>query len=82
MERKLVMKVLPIVWQRLVTADGETCDRCGNTDLEMVHAVEILKQELHPLGIEPVLHTKTMSENEFKAHPEESNRIWIGNKTL
>nr|WP_321238050.1 DUF2703 domain-containing protein [uncultured Tolumonas sp.] len=76
------MKVLPIVWQRLVTADGETCERCGNTYLEMVHAVEILKQELHPLGIEPVLRTKTMSENEFKAHPEESNRIWIGNKTL
>ncbi len=31
-----MMKVLPIVWQRLVTADGETCDRCGNTYLEMV----------------------------------------------
>lgn len=76
------MKLLPIVWQRLVTADGEACERGGNTYIEMLHAVEILRQELHPLGIKPVLCTRTISENEFKAHPKESTRIWICNKSL
>lgn len=76
------MKILPIVWQRLVTEDGETCDRCGHTYLEMLRAVEQLQEQLSPLGIEPVLRTKNISEQEFKAHPWESNRIWIGDKSL
>lgn len=76
------MKILPIVWQRLVTSNGETCERCGNTYMEMLRAVEALREQLSPLGIEPVLRTKTISEEEFKAHPQESNRIWLGNKTL
>lgn len=76
------MKILPIVWQRLVTEDGETCARCGNTYLEMLRAVEDLREQLSPLGIEPVLRTKTISEQEFKADPAESNRIWIGGQPL
>ena len=76
------MKILPIVWQRLVTEDGKTCERCGNTYLEMLRAVELLREELILLGIEPVLRTKTISEQEFKAHPLESNKILIGNKPL
>jgi len=76
------MKILPITWQRLVTADGETCERCGNTYMEMLRAVEKLKEQLSPLGIEPVFRTKTLSIREFRAHPQESNRIWIGDKPL
>ncbi len=75
-------KILPIVWQRLVTADGETCERCGSTYMEMLRAVEKLREQLAPLGIEPVLRTKTLTEHEFKAQPQESNRIWIGDKPL
>ena len=75
-------KILPIVWQRLVTADGETCERCGNTYMEMLRAVEKLREQLAPLGIEPVLRTQSLTEHEFKAQPQESNRIWIGNKPL
>ena len=76
------MKILPIVWQRLVTNNGETCTRCGNTYLEMLRAVEQLREVLTPLGIEPVLRTKTISEEEFKAQPLESNKILIGGKPL
>ncbi len=75
-------KILPIVWQRLVTADGETCERCGNTYMEMLRAVEKLREQLAPLGIEPVLRTQSLTEHEFKVQPQESNRIWIGDKPL
>jgi len=76
------MKVLPVVWQRLVNDDGKTCDRCGNTYLEMLRAIEILREKLTPIGIEPILRTKTISEDEFKKSPIESNKIWIANKPL
>ena len=76
------MKILPIIWQRLVTNNGETCNRCGNTYLEILRAVEQLREVLAPLGIEPVLRTKTISEQEFKAQPLESNKILIGGKPL
>ena len=77
-----MMKILPIIWQRLVTPKGETCERCGNTYMEMLRAVETLREQLSPLGIEPVLRTKIISEQEFKTHPQESNRIWIADKPL
>ena len=76
------MKILPIIWQRLDTPKGETCERCGNTYMEMLRAVETLREQLSPLGIEPVLRTKIISEQEFKTHPQESNRIWIADKPL
>lgn len=75
-------KILPIVWQRLVTADGETCERCGNTYMEMLRAVEKLREQLAPLGVEPILRTKTLTEQEFRTQPQESNRIWIDDKPL
>jgi hypothetical protein len=33
------MKTLPIVWKRLVSEDGKTCERCGATHQEMQRAV-------------------------------------------
>ena len=50
--------------------------------MEMLRAVETLREQLSPLGIEPVLRTKIISEQEFKTHPQESNRIWIADKPL
>jgi hypothetical protein len=44
----------------------------------MLRAIELLREELIPLGIEPVLRTKTISEQEFKAQPLESNKILLG----
>ncbi|MEN6487579.1 MAG: DUF2703 domain-containing protein [Syntrophaceae bacterium] len=71
------MKKLPIIWQRLVNSEGDTCDRCNATYKEMQHAVEKLKQSLQPLGIEPTLEIKEIDEISFKTKPLESNRIWI-----
>lgn len=76
------MKTLPIVWQRLVNAQGRTCPRCHATGDEVQRAVERLKAALVPLGIEPVLKTTELDEAAFLAKPSESNRIWIAGKPL
>ncbi len=76
------MKPLPIVWQRLVSPEGKTCDRCNATYQEMQRAVGKLKAALGPLGIEPTLETREIDEQAFKADPSESNRIWIAGRPM
>ncbi len=76
------MKPLPIVWQRLVSPEGKTCDRCNATYQEMQRAVGKLKAALAPLGIEPTLETREIDEKAFKADPSESNRIWIAGRPM
>jgi len=76
------MKPLPIVWKRLVSPEGKTCDRCGATYLEMLRAIEKLTQSLRPLGIEPTLEIREIDERTFKANPSESNRIWIAGSPM
>lgn len=76
------MKSLPIIWQRLVTSDGRTCDRCSVTYQEMQRAFGKLKEALRPLGIEPTLDVREIDETAFKANPSESNRIWIGGRPM
>lgn len=76
------MKPLPILWQRLVSAEGKTCDRCSATHQEMERAIEKLKVSLRPLGIEPRLEIREIDEGSFKAAPSESNRIWIAGRPM
>lgn len=76
------MKQLDILWQRLVSAEGKTCDRCGATYLEMQRAVAILRDSLRPLGIEPRLAIREIDERSFRENPSESNRIWIAGKPM
>lgn len=74
------MKLLPIIWQRLVSSDGKTCDRCNATYQEMQRAISKLKEALRPLDIEPTLETREIDEESFKADPSASNRIWIAGR--
>lgn len=76
------LRVLPIVWQRLVTDAGETCERCGSTETEVRRAVATLAEALRPLGIEPRLEVRALSQADFSADPSESNRIWVAGRTL
>ncbi|MBI4938700.1 MAG: DUF2703 domain-containing protein [Nitrosomonadales bacterium] len=76
------MKPLPILWKRLVSPEGKTCDRCSATHQEMQRAIEKLKQSLRPLGIEPSLEIREIDEESFKADPSESNRIWIAGRPM
>lgn len=70
------MKTLTIFWQRLVK-NGQTCDRCGGTALELQKAIDRLMSALAPLGFEPRLDTQQIDEPTFSSSPLESNRIWI-----
>lgn len=76
------MKPLTIVWQRLVSPEGKTCDRCSATYRQMERAIAKLDQSLRPLGIEPRLEIREIDERSFKADPSESDRIWIGERPL
>lgn len=75
------MKTLPILWQRLVSG-GETCPRCAGTGDEVERAYQQLREQLMPLGIEPVLEAREIDEAAFKANPSESNRVWIAGKPM
>lgn len=76
------MKSLPIVWQRLVTSGGKTCDRCDATYQGLQRGIRRLTEILRPLGMEPTLETKEIDERSFRASPAESNRLWIAGKSL
>ncbi|MDE3041141.1 MAG: DUF2703 domain-containing protein [Nitrospirota bacterium] len=76
------MKSLPIIWQRLVSSEGKTCDRCDTTQKEMQRALGKLKEALLPLGIEPTLEVRAIDEESFKANPSESNRVWIAGRPM
>ena len=76
------MKPLHIVWQRLVSAEGQTCDRCGATYDGLQRATAKLKAALSPLGVEPTLETIEIDERAFKADPSASNRLWIADRPL
>lgn len=76
------MKTLPIIWQRLVDAEGATCPRCHDTGQAIRDAFERLKLVLAPLGIEPTLECREIDAGTFQSAPSESNRIWIAGKPL
>ena len=76
------MTSLPIVWQRLVNADGETCERCRATRLEVERALTVLEDALPHLGIEPELEFRELDQAAFDKEPGQSNRVWIAGKAL
>jgi hypothetical protein len=75
------MKPLLITWKRLVK-DGETCQRCGSTQQNVLGAITKLDAALRPLGIQPALDTLEIDDASFRADPSESNRIWIAGKPM
>jgi hypothetical protein len=76
------MPELRILWQRLVDDAGNTCERCRNTQLELDHAVQTLKQALSPLGLKPILEEGSLDARKFASDPSQSNRIWINGRAL
>lgn len=75
------VKTLRIRWVRLIS-EGETCQRCGSTEVELEKAISTLGQSLAPMKIEVVLEKHELSLAEFKKDPLRSNQIWINNRPL
>lgn len=74
--------VLKMSWQRLVSEEGETCERCGITQEEFRQAVGMLRESLRPLGIEVEPSETSLSPEEFKGDVLASNRVLIGDRTI
>ena len=74
--------VLTVNWQRMVTDDGATCDRCGSTGEELRKAVDTLREALAPLGITVESTEEELSTTEFASNVIGSNRIMIGGRLL
>ena len=74
-------RALAIVWQRLVTGDS-TCPRCATTQQAVERAVAVLAEVLAPLGITPMLKSRSIDREAFERAPGESNRIWIAGRPL
>jgi len=75
-------KVLKITWQRLVDEKGQTCERCGSTEKELQKAFQSLKKSLAPLGIKVALEEKALDPATCAKDISQSNRIWVGERTL
>ena len=76
------MEVMTVKWQRLVSQQGKTCDRCAATQSEVERAVAVLTDVLRPLGIQPRLQIGEIDPAAFAEDPSESNRIWISGRPL
>jgi len=76
------MNVLQIRWQRLLDEKGQTCDRCGTTEIMVEEAVNKLKGSLKGLGIDVVLEKSAISSSEFTKDTLQSNRIWVAEKPI
>jgi hypothetical protein len=76
------MKTLTIRWQRLVDENGQTCERCGLTEIEVQKAFQDLEKSLAPLGVKVVLEEKALDSATCARDISESNRIWIAERPL
>lgn len=76
------MKHLPILWQRLVSAQGTTCPRCHSTGEEVQRAVQQLKLGLEPPGVTPELQIKEIDEASFLKTPMALNQMRIAGKPI
>jgi hypothetical protein len=76
------MKTIKIVWQRLVDAQGATCNRCGGTEKELDKAVRFLQKTLAPGGVRFAVEKRAMDIQEVAPDPSQSNRIWIDGRPL
>jgi len=74
--------ILTINWQRLVTEDGQTCDRCGGTQEELRKALGTLRESLRPLGIEVASVEERLTTEQCAADIIGSNRILIEGRSL
>lgn len=73
---------LTIRWQRLITDGGSTCPRCAGTEGAIREAERTLTPALADLGIRLVVEEGALDMATFQGNPSESNRIWIGGRTL
>lgn len=76
------MKTLHFVWHALITADEDSCGRCGKNYYHLQNAVEKLKEILRPKGIVPRLQTRSITEREFHSNRLHEHQLLIENEPI
>uniref|UniRef100_A0A7V4G8P5 DUF2703 domain-containing protein n=1 Tax=Desulfobacca acetoxidans TaxID=60893 RepID=A0A7V4G8P5_9BACT len=76
------MKNITILWRRLVDDQGHTCERCGDTEQEVMKAWRFLQKSFAPVGIDFSLKKESITPEEFQRHPLASNRIYVDGRPL
>lgn len=76
------MEVIKITWQGLVGKNGETCERCNKTYLNIEKALFKVEPILSNFGIKVVLEKKELSREEFRNNPLSSNRVFINGEPI
>lgn len=76
------MNIIKITWQGLVSKNGETCERCNKTYLNIKSALLKLDSLLSGLGIKIILEKKELGEEEFEKDPMSSNRVFIDGEPI
>jgi hypothetical protein len=74
--------VVKVRWQRLLSATGQTCERCGSTERATEDGVRKLRRCLKPVGVDVVLEKTSLDAAGFSKDPLQSNRIWVGEKPI
>lgn len=76
------MEIIKITWQRLIGKNGETCERCNKTYLNIESALLKLDPIISNLGIKIILEKKELSFEEFEKDPLSSNRVFINGEPI
>jgi len=76
------MEIIKITWQGLIGKNGETCERCRKTYLNIESALIKLEPIISNLGMKVVLEKKALSEEEFEKDSMASNRVFINGEPI
>lgn len=76
------MEVIKITWQGLVGKNGESCERCNKTYLNIERALLKIEPILSNFGIKVILEKKELSRDEFRKDPLPSNKVFINGEPI
>ena len=76
------MEIIKHTWQGLVSKNGEICEGCNKTYLNIENALTKLEPLISNFGIKIILEKKELSEEDLKKDPMSSNRIFINGEPI
>ena len=76
------MEIVKLTWQGLVSKNGEICEGCNKTYLNIENVITKLEPLILNFGIKVILEKKELSEEDLKKDHMSSNRIFINGEPI